>query len=766
MPASKQSGVLKVVLPLVAFVILFTLVFAGAFLGGGKQNQNQPLAQTDSETEQASEDATEPAEVQDDAGSDEVAEQPDAGVEEDDATDTVNATPEPEAPAIDPTPTDIAGLPDTWHVRSATPGDWASLGSRDPSSGYELELSFDPAGAGLSGAVFANHYKTAAHSQEVRHGATPAPEWHYAIEETRGDENASATMKMVGARAVYITDHETGSTGQFDLRFTDGWREVSPGSFELEIVDQTGGTVVVLSRTFDLAQGSYDIGVEQTLENRSGRALDVVWFQYGPSDLPPETSGYRIESRRVRLGYTRANEPQYVQADGKLRGLPKVVQAAEKNPSGREVMWPDDAHSNAGELVWIAQTNRHFMFAMHPLISESDARANLNDPNTNPLDKALRLGSGAVRADAVIAGDLPYKNAKPPQKHLDLEMATTPLTVNAGESLDLSFGLYLGPLSDRFLKAETDPVYGVLHLKDAVVYQIGFCGVCTFQWIARPLLGLLRFFHGYVVFDWGIAIILLVCCVRAVLHPITKKSQVSMMRFSKQMQRLGPKQQKIKERYKDDRQRMNQEMAKLMREEGVNPLGMLGCLPMFLQTPIWIALYATIYFVFDLRHVPAFFGLFQQFGGWSFLNDLSSPDHFIDFGGPLFTVPLMGSVSGLNILPLLMGAIFFVQQKYMSPPPSGNMSSEQESTQKIMKVMLVVMMPVFMYNAPAGLTMYILTSSSIGVLESRYIRAHVDKLDLESPPKKPQPKGRKKVQNTAQTRGPEERQHYKNRPKG
>ncbi|MEM1424177.1 MAG: YidC/Oxa1 family membrane protein insertase, partial [Planctomycetota bacterium] len=245
---------------------------------------------------------------------------------------------------------------------------------------------------------------------------------------------------------------------------------------------------------------------------------------------------------------------------------------------------------------------------------------------------------------------------------------------------------------------------------------------------------------------------------------------VSMMRFGKQMQSLAPKQQKIKERYKDDRQRMNQELAKLMREEQINPFGMLGCLPMFLQMPIWVALYATIYFAFDLRHEPAFFGLFQNFGGWTFLNDLSSPDHFIDFGAPVFTVPLMGAISGFNILPILMGAIFFVQQKYMSPPSTGNLSPEQEQTQKLMKIMIVVMFPIFMYNAPSGLTLYILTSSTLGVIESRYIRKHVDAMDLEAPAKKKPAKGggggvRKAVENTAYGRGPEQRNRYKNRKK-
>ncbi|MEC9374472.1 MAG: YidC/Oxa1 family membrane protein insertase, partial [Planctomycetota bacterium] len=236
-----------------------------------------------------------------------------------------------------------------------------------------------------------------------------------------------------------------------------------------------------------------------------------------------------------------------------------------------------------------------------------------------------------------------------------------------------------------------------------------------------------------------------------VLHPVTKRSQIGIQRFSKQMQALAPKQQKLKEKYKDDPKRMQQEMAKLMREEGVSFTGMLGCLPMFLQSPIWIALYAMLYFAFDLRHEEAFYGLFQKItgGAWAFLGDLSAPDRFIDFGRTLFTIPLLGQISSINVLPLLLGVVFYIQQKYLTPPPSAAMTPEQEMQQKIMKVMLVVMFPVFMYNAPSGLTIYFITNSVLGIFESRYIRAHIDQMDLMAKKPAPEAAKKKRVDNTA-----------------
>jgi YidC/Oxa1 family membrane protein insertase len=93
-----------------------------------------------------------------------------------------------------------------------------------------------------------------------------------------------------------------------------------------------------------------------------------------------------------------------------------------------------------------------------------------------------------------------------------------------------------------------------------------------------------------------------------------------------------------------------------------------------------------------------------------------------------------------------MGCVFFFQQKYMTPPSTAT-TPEQQTQQKMMRIMMVVMMPVFLYSAPSGLTLYILTSSTIGIFESRYIRAHVKNMDLK--PKKKSPKRKADAQGRA-----------------
>jgi len=318
-------------------------------------------------------------------------------------------------------------------------------------------------------------------------------------------------------------------------------------------------------------------------------------------------------------------------------------------------------------------------------------------------------------------------------------------TIEAGGATAFDLGVYAGPLR-RDVLAFQQPM-AALQMRGLILYQMSaMCAFCTFQWLA---IGLLKFLSivDVVTGDWGVSIILLVLLVRTLLHPLTKRAQISMQRFGKVMSDLKPEIEKLQKKYADDSRKLQKEQMKLMRERGANPLQMLGCLPMLLQTPIWIALYAMLYFAFELRHEPAFWGVFQLFWGWQFLGDLSAADHFFW----VFQTPfkfLMWNMTGINLLPLLLGVVFYIQQKYMSPPPSAAMTPEQAQQQKIMKIMMVVMFPVMLYSAPSGLCLYICTSSFVGIIESKYVRAHIKAMDL-NPPKPKQKKKPKDIHSRA-----------------
>lgn len=647
-----------------------------------------------------------------------------------------SAPPPAEQPAQAATDVPAGPAPTGLRPRVVEPqGAFTTLGSTDPDGPWRFEIAFSPYGAGVESIVLADYYETVDRQK------------HYAVQQRK----SAGGVAVVSLAAVGVEIAFGPEPGAFiDLRRPAGgaggaggspgslWREVAPGRFEAVIEDAQGVAVARVVKTYSLREGSFEIAVDQRFENLTALPARVTWYQYGPVDLPPETSGIRMESRRFRYGYVLppARDPgQFVYADNDLLSLTALIKRQKLNT---EPLWPRPADANADRaLSWIAMTSRYFSFVVHPAIDASSIGV-----GGTTVDKTLDL---AQRVDRVVVGQ-----PGAPDVSVVLQMTSAPTLVGPGASADLSFGAYAGPDSKPVLRNE--PIANALNLQQMVVYNIGgMCAPCTFQWLAAPLLWFLRFAHAYLVFDWALAIILLVLVVRTILHPVTRRSQITMARFGKQMQGLAPKQKKLQEKYKDDPKRLQQEMAKLMREEGVNFTGALGCLPMFLQTPIWIALYAMLYFAFDLRHQPAFFGVFQALSGghWNFLADLSAPDHFIEFG-KAYTVPvlsgLLGPLTGVNILPLVLGIVFFIQQKYLTPPTSATLTPEQQTQQRIVKVMMVVMFPLFVFNAPSGLTLYFVTNSTLGILESRWIRAHINTLDLEA---KPNPAGRKRVANTA-----------------
>jgi len=163
------------------------------------------------------------------------------------------------------------------------------------------------------------------------------------------------------------------------------------------------------------------------------------------------------------------------------------------------------------------------------------------------------------------------------------------------------------------------------------------------------------FFDEY-VHNYGLSIILLTILVKGLFWPLTHKSYKSM----KEMQKLQPRMAKLREKYKGDKQKLNQEMMGLYKTYKVNPMG--GCLPMVIQIPVFFALFRVLGGCIELRHAP--------FALW--INDLSAPDRLFNFP---FQIPFMTPPYGIPVLTLLMGASMFLQQK-MTPTPGDPMQAK------------------------------------------------------------------------------------------
>ena len=611
--------------------------------------------------------------------------------------------------------------------------DFQPLGSRDWREAL-FYIEFSSFGAGIERVTLSDIYNTVEAKRSAERTKTkiandeatvddlPLDE-QYVIQSMRqyGNRNSPLELPAFVARSIQIN-------GAWVGLFDSVWAQVpqEPGHFVTELHADTGEVVATIHRIFSIQPDDFSITVTQQIENLTSQELTVQWLQYGPADLEEDRARY-MDRRRYRIGHlldqTRTQNREQVVSEKDFfyerSSVAKIGQSNFRLPANAyaETLWPnEDTHTDDNiqryELSWFAAENRYFAMAVYPLVDQPGKDASLE----NVIHKITAYYDGE-------GGDQPGFD------NVAIEMSSPLRTVPPNQTLELNYGIYAGPL-DRHRLNNQEP-YASLNMGQLILYQMSsFCAICTFQWLAKLLLMFLSFGHS-IFADWGFAIILLVIVVRLLLHPITKRSQMSIQRFGKVMQKLKPEMDKLQKKYKGDPKRLQQEQMLLWREYGVSPFAMLGCLPMFLQMPIWVALYAMLYFAFDLRHEPAFWGVFQMIGDWPFLGDLSDGDHF--FGS--FDEPkqfLFWNITGINILPFLMGAIFFFQQKYMSPPPSATMSEQQVQTQKMMKIMMVVGFPLMLYSAPSGLTLYIMTSSLWGIIESRRIRQHVDSLDIDA----------------------------------
>jgi len=253
-------------------------------------------------------------------------------------------------------------------------------------------------------------------------------------------------------------------------------------------------------------------------------------------------------------------------------------------------------------------------------------------------------------------------------------------TIQPGGQHSSEFTLFFGPKSLHVLR----------QLNNSLEKAINFG---MFDILAKPCLWLMNYLYGFIP-NYGVAIIILTILVKLVLWPLGNKSYKSM----NDMKKLQPYMTEIREKYKDDKAKMNQEIMNLYKTYKINPMG--GCLPMIVQIPVFFALYRMLYEAIELRHAPFF--------GW--INDLSAPDRLFQFG---FSIPFMQPPYGIPILTLIMGGTMFLQQK-MSPPPG-------DPAQAKMMMFMPLIFTVIFINFSSGLVLYWLTNNILSIAQQYYI---------------------------------------------
>ena len=266
------------------------------------------------------------------------------------------------------------------------------------------------------------------------------------------------------------------------------------------------------------------------------------------------------------------------------------------------------------------------------------------------------------------------------------------LQIQPGESASSTQRLFAGAKEVSLLDGYSEQ-YGIPHFDKAVDFG-------WFYFLTKPIFQALHFF-ALMTGNFGVAILILVVILKILLFPLANKSYRSMAK----MRNLQPEMMKLRERFGDDKQRLNQEMMALYKREGANPAS--GCLPILLQIPIFFALYKVLFVTIEMRHAP-FVG---------YLQDLSAkdPTSILNLFGVLpWGVPELGPLNILNIgfLPLIMGISMYGQQM-LNPQPADPMQ------QRIFQLLPVVF-TFILAQFPAGLVLY-WTSNNIFTIAQQYI---------------------------------------------
>ncbi len=305
-----------------------------------------------------------------------------------------------------------------------------------------------------------------------------------------------------------------------------------------------------------------------------------------------------------------------------------------------------DKNEYTGKLRWIAIQDRYFMSSIMP---------------KNYQEASMRL---FINQDNI----------------LEAQYMQPESVINPGTQHTFEFELFFGPKSMKILsKSDYD-------LDKAINFGM-------FDFIAKPCVWIMNFIYGFIP-NYGVAIILLTLLTKILLWPLGTKSYKSMG----EMKKIQPLMAEIREKYKSDKKRMNQEVMGLYKTYKINPMG--GCLPMIAQIPVFFALYRMLYEAIELRHAPFF--------GW--INDLSAPDRLFHFN---FSIPFMQPPYGIPVLTIIMGASMLLQQK-MSPPPG------DPAQAKMMMLMPIIFTFIFI-NFSSGLVLYWLTNNLLSISQQYYI---------------------------------------------
>ncbi|MEO8233197.1 MAG: membrane protein insertase YidC [Ignavibacteriota bacterium] len=500
--------------------------------------------------------------------------------------------------------------------------------------------------------------------------------------------------KGANFRKVFLSKfnnwYSAGKKGETDYRnYVQLIDYKNGGSYDISFVSTDGKGINTKDITFNLDKqaDTYKINKDDSLtvnfsfELEAGKTLTKTYTFYG--------NMYEVKSKITFAGFNnRINSNSYdLTWDNGIRSVEKNS-VDEANYSNASVYYGDEQvivnASSVGEkevkefrgrVDWLTVRNKYFAAIIIPDDPKKVEGAYIEGTHE-------KIGVDGIHEAYNTRLTLPFQNQA-------VETQT--------------FTLYLGPVDYKELKT-----YG-----RNLVKIVDFGSFFGLKFIIRPiaeyiLLPLFQFINSFIP-NYGVVLIIFSIIIKIVVYPLTKSSYQSM----KKMQALQPKIAELKEKLKDDPQKMNKETMKLYSTYGINPAG--GCLPMLLQMPIFVALWGMFQSSIELRQQP--------FVGW--IKDLSQPDVIFHLGTKL---PLVG-IQDISGLALLMGITTFVQQKMTVKDPK----------QQALIYMMPIMLTLLFMSFPSGLNLYYFMFNVLSIAQQYYINHQggtVELVPVANPKKK------------------------------
>jgi YidC/Oxa1 family membrane protein insertase len=432
-----------------------------------------------------------------------------------------------------------------------------------------------------------------------------------------------------------------------------------------------------ITKEIKTESGKYHADVGITFENRSGAPKQFHYRLQGPGRITTESP------------HGTGEDLNYLFAERRGEGL-----SAEVSPVSsiqKQKYWQNP---NPAAIELIGASNNYFASVM--VAADEKTFSQLQNGYAEAYLDPLRASEVSLKEHGRPFDQLAPAQREEVEKKVYFNVRTgfisrEKITLQPGEQVTHRFVVFLGPRDPQVLQKDTP----------FELTTINYYGLWTP--LVKLFIVVLEGLH-FIFRTWGLAIMGLTFLVRLALHPLSRKQQASMMRYQKKIAGVQPQLNALKEKYAGNRMKMNQEMQALFKEHGINPSQMMGgCLLIFLQLPVWYALYNTIQYCLDLRHAR-----------FLWIKDLTLPDRLIpDLG---FTVPIAGWHE-LNLLPFIYVTLTIIQQKLQPKPTDPQMQQQM----KMMTFMLVFFGFIF-YSFPAGFLLYFITGACISMIESRIIK--------------------------------------------